>query len=183
VRSTMQTRGHALADGQVLIIREAVETDAPEALAFANATSRESSFLSFGAGEFGFTEPQERAFIRECAASDTHLFIVGLIDDTLVSLLSFTPGARPRHRHAGEFGLSVRRPYWGMGIGSFMLDALLTWAQRDEMITKINLRVRSDNARAIALYERKGFVVEGTLTRAVRIDGQYYDDLLMGKAV
>lgn len=179
----MQTRGHALADGQVLIIREAVDTDAPEALAFAEATGRESGFLSFGPGEFGFTEPQERAFIRDCAASDSHLFIVGHIDDTLVSLLSFTPGTRPRLRHAGEFGLSVRRPYWGLGIGSCMVDALLTWAQRGGVITKINLRVRSDNARAIALYERKGFTVEGTLTRAVRVDGRYYDDLLMGRAI
>lgn len=176
----MQTRGHTLAGGQILIIREAAEHDASGILAFAEATSRETDFLSFGPGEFGFTEAQERAFIRLCHGADRRLFIVGLIDDRMVSLLSFVPGDRPRHQHAGEFGLSVRQSHWSLGIGGLMIDALLGWAQRGGVITKINLRVRSDNARAIALYERKGFVVEGTLTRAVRVNGQYYDDLLMG---
>ena len=49
----MQTRGHRLDKGDVLIIREAVPDDAPRVMAFAEATSRESDFISFGPGEFG----------------------------------------------------------------------------------------------------------------------------------
>ena len=176
----MQTRGHTLTNGQVLIIREAVEDDAPLALAFAEATAHESDFLTFGPGEFGHTEPQERAFIRSCIGSRHRLFIVGLIDETIVSLLHFATGDRPRQRHTGEFGLSVRRSYWGMGIASLMLETLVGWAQQGGVVTKINLRVRSDHARAIALYERQGFVREGTLTRAVRLGGKHYDHLWMG---
>jgi RimJ/RimL family protein N-acetyltransferase len=176
----MQTRGHTLANGQVLIIREAVEDDAAHALAFAEATAHESDFLSFGPGEFGHTEAQERAFIRACAGSPNRLFIIGLIDDALVSLLHFTPGDRPRQRHTGELGLSVRRPYWGMGIASLMLETLVGWAQQGGVVTKINLRVRHDHARAIAIYERQGFVTEGTITRAVRVGGRYYDHVWMG---
>ena len=179
----MQTRGHTLSNGQVLIVREALEHDASGVLAFSEVVSGETDFLSFGPGEFGFSESQERAFIRDCHGSDRRLFIVGLIDDRIVSLLSFTPGERPRHRHSGEFGLNVRQSHWSLGIGSLMIDALLAWAQRGGTITKINLRVRSDNGRAIALYERKGFVVEGTLTRAVRVNSRYFDDVLMGLAL
>jgi RimJ/RimL family protein N-acetyltransferase len=176
----MQTRGFPLDHGDVLIVREAVPEDARRVLAFAEATSRESDFLSFGPGEFGYNEAQERAFIHDCESSSTRLFILGEIDDTLVSVLSFAGGDRPRTRHTGEFGVSVRRSAWGRKIGALMIDALIAWAQSGGLITKINLRVRTDHARAIALYTRKGFAVEGTVTRAVRIKGEYFDQVLMG---
>jgi RimJ/RimL family protein N-acetyltransferase len=176
----MQTRGHRLDRGDILIIRQAVPDDAARVIAFAEATSRESDFLSFGPGEFGYTEAQERAFIHDCESSPSRLFILGEIDEELMAIVTFTAGDRPRHRHAGEFGVSVRRSAWGRQIGSLMLDTLVAWAQSGSLITKINLRVRTDHARAIALYKRKGFAIEGTLTRAVRINAQYFDQFWMG---
>ncbi len=83
---------------------------------------------------------------------------MGLVDGAIVSTLSFSAGSRPRLRHSGEFGMSVRKAYWGLGTGSLMLDTLLDWARGTGIVTKINLRVRTDNQRAIALYRRKGFV-------------------------
>jgi RimJ/RimL family protein N-acetyltransferase len=97
-----------------------------------------------------------------------------------MAVLTFSAGDRPRNRHGGEFGLSVRRSAWGRTIGSLMIDTLIAWAQSSGVITKINLRVRTDHARAIALYKHKGFAIEGTLTRAVRINGQYFDQFWMG---
>jgi RimJ/RimL family protein N-acetyltransferase len=35
--------------------------------------------------------------------------------------------------------------------------------------------VRTDNANAKALYERFGFVVEGTQRRAFCVDGEFFD--------
>jgi RimJ/RimL family protein N-acetyltransferase len=48
------------------------------------------------------------------------------------------------------------------------------------VITKIDLRVRTDNQRAIELYQRKGFTIEGTIRKAIWIDGRYYDHYWMG---
>jgi RimJ/RimL family protein N-acetyltransferase len=75
----------------------------------------------------------------------------------------------------------VRKAFWRRGIGSLMLDALLAWAQAGGVITKINLQVRIDHEHAIALYARKGFVVEGTITRSVRIRNEYFDQYWMGR--
>jgi RimJ/RimL family protein N-acetyltransferase len=176
----VQTRGYPLDHGDVLIIREALPQDAPRVIAFAEATSRESDFLSFGPGEFGYTDAQERVFIRDCEASNLRLFLLGEIDDELVSVLTFSAGDRPRNRHSGEFGVSVRKAAWGRSIGSLMIDSLISWARSGGVITKLNLRVRTDHTRAIDLYTRKGFTVEGTITRAVRINGQYFDQSWMG---
>ena len=51
------------------------------------------------------------------------------------------------------------------------------------MVRKINLKVRVDNAGAIRLYQRMGWVNEGRTTRDTVIDGQFNDCLLMGRPV
>ena len=63
---------------------------------------------------------------------------------------------------------------------SQVAQKLIEWAKTSGVVTKINLRVRTDNPRAIALYERKGFTFEGTIRRELLIDGVYYDHHLMG---
>jgi len=157
-----------------------VVDDAGAVLQYVEAISRESDFLSFGPGEFGRSEDQERQEIREHYEALNRFFIAGCIDDALVSLLTFRGGHRPRNRHAGEFGMSVRKDCWGLGIGSAMLDSLVVWARGTEVVKKINLRVRTDNSRAISLYERKGFVTEGTIRKDVLVQGQYFDHYWMG---
>ena len=61
-----------------------------------------------------------------------------------------------------------------------MLDTLIDWARDTEIVKKINLRVRTDNQRAIALYERKGFIREGTIRKEVFLDSHYLDHHWMG---
>jgi RimJ/RimL family protein N-acetyltransferase len=176
----MESRKHELKSGRVLLIREVAVEDARAVLDYVERISGESDFLSFGPGEFELTEPEEQDFIRKCRASDNQLYILGSIDDTIVSTLVFSAGRRPRVRHSGEFGMSVREEYWGLGIGSQMLDTLIAWARDTQIVKKINLRVRTDNQRAIRLYRRKGFVNEGTIRKEILLDGSYFDHHCMG---
>jgi RimJ/RimL family protein N-acetyltransferase len=46
-------------------------------------------------------------------------------------------------------------------------------------VEEIALSVWADNPAAIALYKSAGFVVTGQDARAIKIDGIYYDHLLM----
>lgn len=162
------------------MIRPATVADAAALLEYVDTVGRESEFLSFGAGDFGLSLAEEEAFLQKLATRDNEFYIVGELNGAIVSALTFTAGERPRVRHRGEFGISVRKEYWGMGIASLMLDRLLEWARRTHVISKINLRVRADNVRAIRLYESKGFIREGTITREVFVDGEYFSHYLMG---
>lgn len=79
--------------------------------------------------------------------------------------------------------MSVRRSLWGLGVGTALVEVFLEWVRREPSVTKVNLRVRTDNARALALYRRCGFTVEGTLRRDICVDGHYYDHYSMGLLV
>ena len=176
----MEPRNYELKNGRALLIREATAEDARAVLDYVGGISGESDFLSFGPGEFELTEAEEEDILRQYRESDSQLYILGLLDDTIVAALSFSAGRRPRNRHSGEFGMSVRKQYWGLGIGSLMLDTLIDWARHTQIVKKINLRVRTDNQRAILLYERKGFVKEGTSRKEILLDGKYFDHHWMG---
>jgi RimJ/RimL family protein N-acetyltransferase len=166
--------------GDRVLIREAVPDDAPQLIEYLNRVGGESDFLTFGADEFELSEAEEADFLRRCREDAGQVYFVAVVDDRIVGTLHFASGRRKRMSHSGEFGMSVGREQWGQGIGSLLLDALIEWAEAGGAVTKINLRVRSDNVRAIALYERKGFEREGLLRRGMRVDDVYYDLLAMG---
>jgi RimJ/RimL family protein N-acetyltransferase len=52
-------------------------------------------------------------------------------------------------------------------------------AARALPLARVELAVRADKARAIALYRKVGFEVEGRRQRAMQVDGVYYDDIIM----
>jgi RimJ/RimL family protein N-acetyltransferase len=167
-------------NGQELVIREAQVEDAQSILNYIESISGESNFLTFGPGDFEHSLQDEEALLAKILETDNALFIVGTIDAKIASVLVFNAGQRPRVRHRGEFSMSVSRDYWGQGIGSLMLDALIDWAKAGNIIRKIDLMVRTDNERAIRLYEGKGFLFEGTLHKEFFVDGRYYDLHWMG---
>jgi RimJ/RimL family protein N-acetyltransferase len=176
----MESFEYQLNSGQNLFIREALAEDAAQLLEFVNLVGRESDYLSFGSGEFNLSLSDEQKFLKKCYSSKNQLFILGFIDEQIIATLHFDGGERPRIQHAGEFGMSVAKKYWGLGIGSHMLDTLINWAKKTDIIRKINLRVRTDNTRAVHLYLRKGFKQEGLLRKEVYLNGKYYDYYWMG---
>ena len=60
-----------------------------------------------------------------------------------------------------------------------MILAAIDWAKSNHL-TKLQLYVRTDNLGAIDLYKKLGFYTEGTITRAIKIENQYFDNYLMG---
>lgn len=176
----MNSRSIALRDGRELLIRDAVPSDAAAILAYLEVVSGESDFLTFGPGEFELNEAQEAAYLRSVQAAPGQFYAIGTIDGEIVASLTFSTGRRQRTLHAGEFALAVRAAYWGLGIGRVMLEALIDWARASGAVSKIALKVRTDNARGIALYHGLGFVTEGTLRREINVRGEYYDLLYMG---
>jgi len=171
---------HRLPGGVPLLIRQAQPQDAAALLDYIEAVSAESDFLTFAPGEFTLSVAAEAEVLRHYAEADNQLSLLGLVEGAVAAVAILSASTRVRIRHSGELAMSVRRQYWGQGIGSLMLDTLIGWARATRIITKINLRVRADNERAIRLYERKGFAREGTLRREMRVDERYFDNYCFG---
>lgn len=82
---------------------------------------------------------------------------------------------RPRRRHAAMLGIGVRSSHWSRGIGAALMKVLTDAADRWLGILRIELTVLTDNARAIALYRRFGFLLEGKHRAYGLREGVYAD--------
>lgn len=168
-----------ISDNNKLIISKAAVDDAPRIVDFLNKVGGESDFLTFGLNAFPFSVEEEKEIILECLEKNLCLMLVAKVDDEVVSQLFLQRSANVRLMHLGDIAVSVGKEYWGKSIGKHMMLTAIEWAKNNG-VTKLQLQVRSDNARAIQLYEKLGFVIEGKLTRAIRVNNVYFDDYIMG---
>jgi len=85
---------------------------------------------------------------------------------------------RPLYVHAGVLGIGVLDGYRQQGVGKALMAATLA-AAKAVGLTRVELTVREHNVRALRLYEKMGFVIEGVKRRGVRLDGNYEDLICM----
>jgi putative acetyltransferase len=102
--------------------------------------------------------------------------LVACVEREVVGSLGLeTSPTRWRMRHVGSIGMAVRNDWQGRGIGTALMEAALDLADNWLNLTRIELRVYTDNAAGIALYKKFGFEVEGTHRRLAFRDGEYVD--------
>lgn len=97
---------------------------------------------------------------------------------TVVGWADIIPNTQQAMRHVGTLGMGVRAAHRGQGLGRRLLTACIDHA-RSRGIERIELTVRVDNDRAIALYESLGFRVECRRQDHLRVDGVSFDSVQM----
>jgi L-phenylalanine/L-methionine N-acetyltransferase len=86
-----------------------------------------------------------------------------------------------RRAPARGLALTVASGCQGRGIGHKLMEEVIRWADNWAGLLRIELTVFEDNARAVALYERHGFVREGVMRAFALRDGMYVDALAMAR--
>ena len=97
----------------------------------------------------------------------------------IVGNAHFTGMTRERLKHRGTIGISVLKSEWGQRIGAMLMEAVIDFARNTAHAEIISLEVKSDNVRAIKLYERYGFEKIGCFKGFFKINGKYADFDLM----
>ncbi len=162
-----------------LLIRQVRLSDAAELVAFKRQVSSESKFLLTCPDEVEDLIDQRR-MITIYLSDMRRIFLVAEYDKQIVGVITLSGSNRRRIMHKGELGISVKKQFWGKGIGTALMEECLKIAKQ-KGFKKIQLEVMSNNDRAIALYKKFGFEVEGVKRKAVFVDGEYIDLVMMGK--
>ncbi|EIW81384.1 acyl-CoA N-acyltransferase [Coniophora puteana RWD-64-598 SS2] len=85
----------------------------------------------------------------------------------------------PKNRDASVH-IALLPQYWGGGYAKEALTFLVDHAFRWLGVHRVSLVVYGSNVRAIGLYERLGFVVEGRKREALWMDNKWEDSVSMG---
>ncbi|KAF9556290.1 acyl-CoA N-acyltransferase [Agrocybe pediades] len=83
------------------------------------------------------------------------------------------------HRHSG-FAIGLMPKFWSKGYGTEITKFIMEHAFVQLNMHRISLQVYEGNERAIALYEKVGFVCEGVMRKARWANGKWTDIINMG---
>lgn len=139
-----------------------------------DTVAREREYLSLLEA---FPLEETRIFVLGMIAKGNPQF-VALADGKVVGWCDISRHFFPSHAHGGKLGMGLIPAYRGQGLGQRLIEATLQ-AARDAGFVRVELSVHADNARAIVLYERVGFVREGIARKSACIDGRYIDTINM----
>ena len=117
------------------------------------------------------------AFYRNILAND-FCQVIAVQDGVVVGWCDVLPTHGEARAHVGTLGIAVIPPLRGRGIGTKLIEAVISRAW-EKGLSRIELTVRIDNAKAKALYERFAFTVEGINRKAFLVDGEYFDTYFM----
>lgn len=166
---------HILKDGRALLLREAEGGDAAQVLEFLNRVGGESDNLLFGENGFPMAEDRERAFLERQRQEEKSVMLLGLVGEELVCVASCDAlTARERVAHRAGLSVTVGKDCWGLGIGRRAMEALISFA-KSAGLEVLQLEVRADNRRAVALYEGLGFERLGLYKKFMKVNGRDFD--------
>lgn len=108
---------------------------------------------------------------------------VALLDGVVVGNLGFEVCKNPRRRHVATFGMGVKDSELGKGIGSKLVSTIIDLSDKWLNLKRLELTVYADNERAINLYKKFGFKVEGQSEAYAFRNGEYVSAYHMARVI
>jgi RimJ/RimL family protein N-acetyltransferase len=162
-----------------MIIRQATPEDSAHFLELMKQLDQETEFMMLEPDERKSTAEDMENHIKNLANSNSLLLI--LDDGTQAAgFLSAGRGSANRIKHSAYLVTGIQKDYRGKGYGQALFKELDEWALSNG-ITRLELTVMTHNERAVHLYEKMGFKIEGTLVRSMIVNGEYVDQYCMAK--
>lgn len=156
-------------------IRPVRPDDAPDLYEIAMQPAVARSMLFVPSMEFSETEQ------RVNQEDPLRHYLAAVVDERAVGAVILAQHGNPRLAHGGRVGLMVHPDYWGHGIGTQLMVAVLDIADNWLGLKRVELGVFTDNGAAIHLYKKLGFEREGVKRRAAFGEGAWQDEIIMAR--
>src|SRR5579875_415684 len=166
--------------GMTALLRMAGPPDARALLALKAQLDRETQFMLLEPDE---RDPSPEALAGHLAAverSGNSVVIVAADGDELVGYVELAGGQFRRNAATAHVIIGILARSSRQGLGTRLLREAEQWAA-GHGVHRLELNVMAHNSRAIALYERVGFVTEGRRRECLWLDGRFRDELYMSK--
>lgn len=162
-------------------IRVAVTDDLPKIQALYKKVARVSGGIARREPEI--TLPYIRHFMKKSKESGFNLVVDHPQDPHQIigEIHCYTLEPAAFSHVLGELTVGVDPDFHGQGIGKNLFATLFSFVQQQRPdISRIELYTNEKNVKALALYERMGFVREGRLAGKIRVhDGSIEADIPM----
>ena len=160
------------------LVRKATEDDAAALHALRLSLFEETDTLLWEPGEYQLTVADEAKQIARLHGQKNSICLVAEQGGRLIGFLNAMGLQVNRRRLQTRIALAVRREHWGIGCASMLISEALAWS-REAGLLRVELTVHTSNLRAISVYLRAGFQVEGVARKSLVVAGRHVDEYQM----
>jgi len=165
----------------MITIREIHEYDAESFLALCRQLDQETQFMLLEPDERVTTLEEQRERIKSILSKDNQTILVA--EDQRGKLAGYVAaigGRYNRNRHTVYLVIGILLGFAGQGLGTRLFTQVEEWA-RARSIHRLELTVMVHNERAVRLYQKMGFEIEGRKKQNLLVNGTYIDEFEMAK--
>jgi RimJ/RimL family protein N-acetyltransferase len=163
-------------------IREIREDDAASFRNLLTRVDEETQFMLLEPGERQITVEDQRQRIKTILSKNNQIIFVAENDNDLIGYLAAIGGDFKRNRHRVYIVIGILQAFIDQKIGTKLFTELEKWT-RHHAVHRLELTVMVHNERAIRLYKKMGFEIEGTKKHSLVISGSYVDEYYMAKLI
>ena len=164
--------------GLAVHIRNGAASDGSTVLENFNLTHAETDYLLSYPDENHFDAEQESQYLEKKSTSPNEIELIAFVDGKVAGTAGIDAiGTQYKVTHRAEFGISILKEYWGLGIGRVLMEACIHCA-KTAGYAQLELEVVAENARAISMYQTAGFVEYGRNPKGFRSRNAGYQELI-----
>ena len=117
-------------NGKEVYIRNGLASDGSAVLDNFNLTHAETDYLLSYPDEYRFDSEQEGRFLERKTESPNEIELIAFADGKAVGCVGIdVVGTKYKVAHRAEFGVSVLKEYWGLGIGRALTEVCIQCAR------------------------------------------------------
>jgi RimJ/RimL family protein N-acetyltransferase len=161
-------------------IRPITESDSGTFLLLCKTLDQETQFMMLEPGERTTTVEEQSQRIKHVLSTHNQMILVAEDENRLVGFLGAYGGGCQRNHHCAYIVTGILQQYVGQGIGAQFFNVLDEWATAHN-IHRLELTVMCNNERAVHLYKKMGFAIEGRKKDSLLVNGNYVDEYYMAK--
>ena len=168
-----------LKDGREGMLRNAEGADAEGFLDYFIRAHGETDYLTTYPDETDNDPARARERLDAMCHSDGGIEVLAIVDGKIAGSAGFS-GISPREKtkHRAEFGISVLKAYWGLGIGNALTAACIECARQAGYL-QLELEAVGENESALRLYRKQGFEEYGRNPRGFRKRSGEWQELVL----
>jgi RimJ/RimL family protein N-acetyltransferase len=167
-----------LKNNQTILVRDIGINDAAFRHEFFVQLSLAQQGVVHTLDEIDYHSETSRIEITDFLQNQRGLWLIALEGEKIIGEIDITIKNLARIKHNGWLTIGILPSHQGLGLGYALIEQAKSWAHAHGIL-RLEITVFQSNDRAVKLYAKSGFVVEGIRRDYVKENNEYINDILM----
>ena len=164
-----------------MLVRKAINTDAAQIIEVMK-NAEQSGYMLYDPGEREVSATGLAKLIEALNRQIKSGFFVAVENDEVIGYLMIQHEKSNRVSHRAGIAVGVHSESRGKGVGTLLFQHIISWA-KDVELHRLELTVIATNDRAVHLYKKVGFEVEGVKKDSLWVNNEFIDEYYMALLV